>query len=314
MHASGAKPAHVTSRLSSLKVTNPERVIDSSTGLTKIDLIRYYSLVAPLMLEHLKGRPVSLVRAPQGISGQLFFQKHWEKENMQGVDQLDPALDPGHPPLLEIATANGLLAAAQMNVIEFHTWNAKKDAIDKPDRMTFDLDPGEGVQWGLIQESAQLVSIFLNELGLKSFLKTSGGKGLHVVVPIKRLRDWDTVKGFSQAVVQHLAATIPGRFVAKSGARNRVGKIFIDYLRNGFGATTVAAWSVRARPGLGVSVPLGWEELESLTSANRWSVSNIHERLDKGNTPWADYEATKQSIVPAMKTLGYKPAKETKSS
>ena len=153
--------------------------------------------------------------------------------------------------MLEIATANGLLAAAQMNVIEFHTWNAKKDAIDKPDRMTFDLDPGEGVQWGLIQESAQLVSIFLNELGLKSFLKTSGGKGLHVVVPIKRLRDWDTVKGFSQAVVQHLASTIPGRFVAKSGARNRVGKIFIDYLRNGFGATTVCSL-VSARPaGIG---------------------------------------------------------------
>ena len=167
------------------------------------------------------------------------------------------------------------------------------------------------MQWGLIQESAQLVSIFLNELGLKSFLKTSGGKGLHVVVPIKRLRDWDTVKGFSQAVVQHLASTIPGRFVAKSGARNRVGKIFIDYLRNGFGATTVAAWSVRARPGLGVSVPLAWEELESLTSADRWSVSNIHERLDKGNTPWVDYEATKQSIVPAMKTLEFKAPKET---
>jgi bifunctional non-homologous end joining protein LigD len=311
MLASDAKPAQVTSRLSSLKVTNPERVIDPSTGLTKIDLIRYYSLVAPLMLEHLKGRPVSLVRAPEGISGQLFFQKHWEKENMQGVDQLDPALDPDHPPLLEIATANGLLAAAQMNVIEFHTWNAKKDAIDKPDRMTFDLDPGEGVQWSLIQESAQLVSIFLNELGLRSFLKTSGGKGLHVVVPIKRLRDWDTVKGFSQAVVQHLASTIPGRFVAKSGARNRVGKIFIDYLRNGFGATTVAAWSVRARPGLGVSVPLAWDELGSLTSADRWSVSNIHERLDKGNTPWVDYEATKQSIVPAMKTFGFKPPKET---
>ena len=311
MHAGSVKPAKTSTALSSLKVTNPERVVDPSTQLTKIDVVRYYSLVAPLMLEHIKGRPVSLVRAPDGISGQLFFQKHWEKENMKGVDQLDPALDPDHPPLLEISTANGLLSAAQMNVVEFHTWNAKKDAINKPDRMTFDLDPGEGVQWALIQESAQLVSIFLSELGLKSFLKTSGGKGLHVVVPIKRLYGWDTVKGFSQAIVQHLAATIPRRFVAKSGSRNRVGKIFIDYLRNGFGATTVSAWSVRARPGLGVSVPLAWEELESLTSANRWSVSNIHERLDKGNSPWVEYEATRQSIAPAMKMLGYKPVKET---
>ncbi|MBA4142114.1 MAG: DNA ligase D [Nitrosospira sp.] len=310
MHTASVKATKTSSILPSLKVTNPNRVIDPSTGLTKIGLVRYYSLVAPLMLEHLKGRPVSLVRAPDGISGQLFFQKHWEKENMQGVNQLDPALDPEHPPLLEVSTSNGLLSAAQMNVIEFHTWNAKKDAIGKPDRMTFDLDPGEGVQWEQIQESAQLVSIFLHELGLKSFLKTSGGKGLHVVVPIKRLRDWDTVKDFSQAIVQHLAATIPQRFVAKSGPRNRVGKVFIDYLRNGFGATTVAAWSARARPGLGVSVPLAWEELKSLTSAARWSVSNIHERLDEGNLPWAGYEAAKQSILPAMKTLGFKPGKE----
>lgn len=291
-----------------LKVTNPDRVIDPSTGFTKIDLIRYYSLVAPLMLPHLARRPVSLVRAPEGVSGELFFQKHWEKENMAGVEQLDPSLDPDHPPLLEISTAEGLLSAAQMNVIEFHTWNATTNAIGKPDRITFDLDPGSGVEWPIIQEAAQLVNVFLKELGLKSFLKTSGGKGLHIIVPIRRLRDWDTVKGFSQAIVQHLAKTIPTRFAAKSGPRNRVGKIFIDYLRNGFGATTVSAWSVRARPGLGVSVPLAWEELSSLKSSARWSASNIHERLDKGNDPWADYAEMNQSIVPAMKKLGFNPS------
>lgn len=311
MHPMTEKPTIMTSIPASLRVTHPERIIDPSSGFTKMELIRYYSLIAPLMLEHLKGRPVSLVRAPDGITGQLFFQKHWEKEKMQGVNQLDPALDPGHEPLLEISTAEGLLSAAQMNVIEFHTWNATKNAIDKPDRMTFDLDPGEGVTWKLVQESAQLVRVFLDELGLRSFLKTSGGKGLHVAVPIKRLLDWDTVKDFSQAIVQHLARTIPQRFVSKSGAQNRVGKVFIDYLRNGFGATTVCAWSVRARQGLGVSVPLAWEELESLASASHWSASNIHERLDKGNEPWADYGATKQSILPAMKILGFKPGKET---
>ena len=302
-----AKSEPASAMPKSLKVTNPERVIDLSTGLTKIDLIRYYSLVAPLMLPHLARRPVSLVRAPEGVTGELFFQKHWEKENMPGVEQLDPSLDPDHLPLLEISTAEGLLSAAQMNVIEFHTWNATRNAIGKPDRITFDLDPGSGVEWPLIQEAAQLVNVFLKELGLKSFLKTSGGKGLHIIVPIRRLRDWDTVKGFSQAIVQHLAKTIPTRFAAKSGPRNRVGKIFIDYLRNGFGATTVSAWSVRARPGLGVSVPLAWEELSSLKSSARWSASNIHERLDKGNDPWADYAETGQSIVPAMKKLGFSP-------
>lgn len=311
LHPVAAKPPDkpgVGGRIpKSLKITSPDRVIDPSSGYTKIDLIRYYALVAPLMLPHLKGRPVSLVRAPEGISGQLFFQKHWEKENMSGVEQLDPSLDRDHEPLLEIVSAEGLLSAAQMNVIEFHTWNATKNAIGKPDRMTFDLDPGEGVQWPFIKEGAQLVSAFLAELGLKSFLKTSGGKGLHIIVPIRRVRDWDTVKGFSQAIVQHLATTIPQRFSAKSGPRNRVGKIFIDYLRNGFGATTVSAWSVRARPGLGVSVPIGWDELESLTASDRWSARNIHERLDRGNESWADYENVKQSIVPAMKTLGFRP-------
>lgn len=311
VHSRATKPGSTTIP-ASLRVTHPERVIDPSTGFTKMDLIRYYALVAPLMLEHLKGRPVSLVRAPEGVMGELFFQKHLEKDNMPGVDQLDPALDPEHPSFLEISTPDGLMFAAQMNAIEFHTWNATKDAIDKPDRMTFDLDPGERVSWGHMQEAAQLVRVFLDELGLKSFLKTSGGKGLHVIVPMKRLRDWDTVKNFSQTIVQHLAKIIPQRFVAKSGPSNRVGKIFIDYLRNGFGATTVSAWSARARPGLGVSVPVAWEELEALTSGARWSVSNIHSRLDKGNAPWTDYkEATKQSISPAMKALRFKPHKET---
>lgn len=307
--AQAARPKGASAIPSSLKVTHPERVVDPSGGTTKIEVVRYYALVASLMLEHLKGRPVSLVRAPDGISGQLFFQKHWEKEHIDGINQLDPDLDPGHQPLLEIATPAGLLGAVQMNVLEFHTWNAKRDLIDKPDRMTFDLDPGEGVEWERIRESAQLVRIFLKQLELESFLKTSGGKGLHVVVPIKRLNGWDSVKDFSQVIVRHLAETIPQHFVAKSGPRNRVGKIFIDYLRNGFGATTVAAWSVRARPGLGVSVPLAWEELGSLTSGARWSVSNIHERLDKGNEPWREYESLKQSISPAMKILGFKPGK-----
>ena len=220
-----------------------------------------------------------------------------------------PDLDPDHQPLLEIATGGGLLGAVQMNVLEFHTWNAKKDVIDKPDRITFDLDPGEGVEWARIQESAQLVRVFLKQLKLESFLKTSGGKGLHVVVPIKRLRDWDTVKDFSQAIVEHLAKVMPPRFVAKSGWNNRVRRIFIDYLRKGLGATTASAWSARARPGLGVSVPLAWEELEDLASSDRWTASNIQERLETGNAPWAEYEASRRSILPAMKILGFKPGK-----
>jgi bifunctional non-homologous end joining protein LigD len=201
-----------------------------------------------------------------------------------------------------------LLSAAQMNVIEFHTWNAIARKSGTPDRMTFDLDPGEGVQWPQMQEAAQLVHAFLEELDLPAWLKTSGGKGLHVVVPLKPKYDWDTVKDFSQAIVQHLARTIPQRFVAKSGAKNRVGKIFIDYLRNGLGATTVAAWSARARPGLGISVPVRWDELPGLRSGAHWTVQTVHERLDAGNAPWDGYAASAVVPTAAMRKLGFAPA------
>ncbi|WP_225784180.1 DNA ligase D [Xenophilus sp. Marseille-Q4582] len=290
---------------STLRVSNARRVIDPSTGLTKIDLVRYYAKVAPLLMPHLKARPVALVRAPEGVKGELFFQKHLDTGAMDGVLQLDPALYAGHPPLLEVAQPEGLLAAAQMNMVELHTWNARKDRIHRPDRMTFDLDPGEGVAWEQVQEAAHLVQVMLQELGLPAFLKTSGGKGLHVVVPIKRLHDWDTVKGFSQAVVQHLARTIPQRFVAKSGPKNRIGKIFVDYLRNGWGATTVSAWSARARPGMGISVPVAWKELGELRSGAHWTVQSVDQRLRQGNAPWEGYDKAAVSLGTAMKRLGY---------
>jgi bifunctional non-homologous end joining protein LigD len=292
-----------------LKISHADRVIDTHSGITKGELAAYYDSVATLMLAHLRGRPVSLVRAPEGVGGELFFQKHVQNREIPGVRQLDPALDPGHEPLLQIDSKTGLLGAAQMNVIELHTWNATSGAIGKPDRMTFDLDPGEGVSWPQIQEAAMLVRTLLDELGLPSFLKTSGGKGLHVVVPVRRQYDWDAVKGFSQAVVVHLAQTIPQRFVAKSGPRNRVGKVFVDYLRNGFGATTVSAWSARSRPGLGVSVPLAWEELPDLTSASQWTVANAAERFEIGNEPWAAMERSRKGLAAAMKLLGYQVAR-----
>jgi len=289
----------------SLKITNPDRVIDKDSGATKIELVCYYALVGKLMLVHLRGRPVSLVRAPAGVGGELFFQKHAEVSKMPGVKQLAEKLDPEHPPMLEVASAQGLLSAAQWNVVEFHTQNALATAYDTPNRMVFDLDPGKGVGWPAIQESAVLLRAFLTELGLPAFLKTSGGKGLHVVVPIRPKHDWDTVKAFSQAIVTHMAELIPQRFVVKSGPANRVGKIFIDYLRNGRGATTVAAWSVRTRPGLGISVPLAWEELDKLKAADQWTVANVHSRLDVGNTPWKGYARSAKGIATAMKKLGF---------
>ena len=299
------KPSLATSLPAGFKVSSPARVVDASTGAAKIDIVRYYALIAPLMLPHLKNRPVSLLRAPDGIAGSLFFQKHLDKYKLSGVRELDPALDPDHGRYLEIPTMQGLLSAAQMNVIEFHTWNAVKTSIGKPDRMTFDLDPGEGVSWATIQEATKLVRVLLEELELRSFVKTSGGKGLHVVVPIRKQLDWDTVKDFSQAIVQHLASTLPQMFVAKSGPRNRVGKIFVDYLRNGFGATTACAWTLRSRPGLGVSVPIGWDEIDHVTGGDQWKLANIHSRLDVGNKPWDDLAGAAQSLKEAMDVLDF---------
>ena len=287
-----------------IKISNPDRVVDSSTGLTKLDLVRYYEGIAEYILPHLKGRPTSLVRGPSGIGGQLFFQKHVDTLRIPGVNELDPAFLPGHPPMLEIATAQALVQAAQLNVIEFHTWNATVKSIENPDRMLFDLDPGEGVQWQQVVEGTMLVKAFLDELKLKSFLKTSGGKGLHVVVPLTPAANWDEVKDFSEAVVVHLARTVPQRFVAKSGPSNRVGRIFIDYLRNGRGATTAAAFSARARPGLGVSMPLDWGKLEGLPSASEWNITNALDYVKKRRgDPWADYKRTRQTTKRAAKIL-----------
>jgi bifunctional non-homologous end joining protein LigD len=267
--------------------------------------VRYYCLVGDLMMAHLKDRPVSLVRAPSGVEGQLFFQKHTETEKLPGIRQLDPALYSSHPSMLEIADKQGILSAAQWNVVEFHTLNTGTKSLQHPVRMILDLDPGEGVAWDKVRDAASLVRAFLKELGLPAFLKTSGGKGLHVVVPLRAAHDWDSVKGFSQAMVIHLAKTIPQRFVARSGPKNRVGKIFIDYLRNGVSATTACAWSARARPGLGISVPVAWEELASLTGGDHWTVRSAHARLDQGNRAWDGYARSACSLTAAMKILNY---------
>lgn len=304
--STSASPAPLVKLPTSLHLTHPDRIIDTHSGLTKLDMVMHYARVATVMLPHLKGRPVSLVRAPAGTAGELFFQKHATSGEIPGIALLPQALDPGHASLLEITNTAGLLSAAQMNTLEFHTWNGVATTLAKPDRMIFDLDPGENVSWPDVQEAALLVQTLLEALSLLPFIKTSGGKGLHVVVPLKKLHDWATVKGFSRAVVQHLAKTIPQKFVARSGPKNRVGKIFVDYLRNGFGATTVCAWSARTRPGLGVSVPIAWNELQTMTSSAHWTVANIGERISVGNSVWDSYTKAARSLHKAMKLLEFK--------
>jgi bifunctional non-homologous end joining protein LigD len=286
-------------------ITHPERVIDARSGATKLDLIHYYETAAPQLLAHLKDRPVSLVRAPTGVGGELFFQKHSGNLHIPALIEVDPALLPNHPPLISINSLDALIQCAQMNVVEFHTWNARLDHIEQPDRMVFDLDPGEGIVWPQIIEAAQLMKAALDELKLKSYLKTSGGKGLHIVVPLAPRDDWQHVRDFSEKLVRHLAQTLPQLFVATSGPKNRLNRIFIDYLRNNRGSTTAAAFSARLRPGLGVSVPVAWGELSKLSSSTQWHIGNLNAREIAARAAcWTGYARVKQTLTHAYKTLG----------
>ncbi|BAL95982.1 DNA ligase D [Rubrivivax gelatinosus] len=305
---SAAPTASSSGRIARVRITHGERIVDKASGLSKLDLLRWYDGVAERMLPHLKARPVALLRAPQGVGRPVFFQKHAERTEIPGLVLLDPALWPGHEPLMEIRSAEALLSAAQMNTIEFHTWNATTRTIAKPDRLVFDLDPGEGVDFAAVREGALLVRTLLDELGLASWLKTSGGKGLHVVVPVAPRVAVDVVKPFSRAVVAHLAEQVPERFVVRSGPANRVGRIFVDWLRNGEGATTVAAFSARARPGLGVSIPVSWDALPELRGGDQWTLANAREHLSfEREDPWAAFWTTRQALAPAMRRLGFDP-------
>ncbi|WP_442808614.1 DNA ligase D [Trinickia soli] len=290
-----------------VRISHPERMIDRSIGFAKRDLVRYFERIAPWLLPHVKGRPVALVRAPDGIEGELFFQKHGNRLSIPNITQHE-GLDPGHPALITLDRVEALVGAAQMGTVELHTWNALATHIEKPDRVVFDLDPDPKLGWERMIEAAQLTRELLAELGLQSWCKTSGGKGLHVVVPLARQAGWDEVKAFAQATAQHMAATLPDRFSAKMGAQNRRGRIFVDYLRNNRGSSTVAAFSPRARPGMGVSVTLAWDELADTTGGAQWTVQNVHERLESLKVdPWADYAGTKQRITKSMRErLGMK--------
>ncbi|TYO75949.1 DNA ligase D [Pseudomonas sp. CK-NBRI-02] len=285
--------------LGDLRLTHPDRVIDASSGVTKRQVAEYYAQVAPWILPQLKDRPVALVRAPEGLGGELFFQKNAGQLHIPDVVSYSKA-QAGQAAMI-LNSAESLLGAVQMNMLELHTWNGTDKDFDKPDRFVLDLDPDPALPWKAMLEATQLTLTLLDELGLKVFLKTSGGKGMHLVVPLTRRAGWDEVKDFSHAIVQYLARLFPERLSAVSGPKNRVGRIFIDYLRNGKGATTVSAYSLRAREGLPVSVPIWREELPQLKGANQWHIGNLAERLAEVDDPWADLAKTRQSITARMR-------------
>jgi bifunctional non-homologous end joining protein LigD len=297
-------------RVGAVVVTNPDRLIYTTPRITKLDVVRYYDAVGPAMLEHVRGRPLSLVRCPQGIAGQCFFQKHVGTRLPAGVERVPIREKDGVDDYLAVTSVDGLLGLAQFGNVEFHTWGSHVPDVEHVDQVIFDLDPDEDLAWARVVEAAQLTRGLLEELGLPSFLKTTGGKGLHVVLPLKPTRDWDQAKRFSQAVAQQLARVAPDRFTAQLAKERRGGKIFIDYLRNGRGATAIAAYSLRARPGAPVSMPIAWDRL-SVRRDIRGDVFNLRNapgEVKEAEAAWRDMQRRRVTLTAkTFAALGIKP-------
>ena len=260
-----------------MTLTHPDRVLWPDIGLTKQGLAEFYTDIADWILPHVVDRPLSLVRCPDGTGEKCFFQKHaWA-----GLDErLVRRVMVGDDEALAIRDLSGLLALVQASVLEIHPWGSKLRSPERPDRLTFDLDPGEGVGFEAVAAGALEVRERLRALGLESLVKTTGGKGLHVVVPLKPRAGWDEAKAFCASLAAAMAADAPDRYTATLTKRVRAGRVFVDYLRNGRGATAVAAYSTRARPGAPVATPLAWDELPSLRAGNAYRVGTLLARLD----------------------------------
>lgn len=265
--------------ISGVPITHPDRIISETGHITKGEVAEYYAAVAPLMLPRIVRRPLSLLRCPSGIDGKCFYQRNPGKGLGPDVRPFEFSHKGKKYEYLYIENEKGLLELIQMGAIEIHPWGATIDAIDYPDRLIFDLDPAPDVPFAGLKLAAQDLRYRLKDKGLESVLKCTGGKGLHVTVPLAGKDKWAVVKSFAASVAQEMAAAAPQTYIATMSKAKRLGKIFIDYLRNDYTATAIADYAVRARPGAPVAVPLGWNELESLKGANEFTMKDVLKRV-----------------------------------
>ncbi len=284
-----------------VSVSHPDRVVYPLSGETKLDLVEYYHSIADRILPHIANRPLSVLRAPDTIDGQQFFQRHPpEKGAMKDVYSVDVPIKTRTEDYLMIKDEAGLLSLIQWGGIELHPWGCEADAPLLPDRMIFDLDPDPEAPWTNVIEGASEIRDRMRELGLESFLKTTGGKGLHVVVPIEPKFGWPAIKAFTKAIAESMAHDDPKRFLATMSKAARKGRIFVDYLRNDLTSTAASAFSVRARPGATVSTPLAWSELRPALKPSEYTIHTVPGRAAKQKDPWADFFAIKQGINAAF--------------
>lgn len=303
-------PAAKTGKLivAGVTISHPDKIVwpatDDHAAVTKADLITYYEAVAERLLPHVLDRPVSIIRAPDGIEGERFFQRHALGGRHPGLT----AIDVGEgKPYLAVTSLGGLIAVGQSGGLELHPWGCKPGDAETPDQITFDLDPDEGLDFDAVIVAANLLKPRLEALGLTPFVKTTGGKGLHVVVPIRadaRSRiDWDAAKAFAKTLSESMKADHPDRFTTTLAKKARGGKIFLDYLRNGRAATAVAPWSPRARPGAGIACPLSWNQVKPGLDPKAFNMSSAVDLLQAPD-PWAEFRASAASLKPAIRKLG----------
>ncbi|HEY0332692.1 MAG TPA: non-homologous end-joining DNA ligase [Stenotrophomonas sp.] len=280
-----------------VSISHPERVAYPQAGLTKADVARYYHAVARWILPEVGHRPLSLLRCPEGIDGECFFQKHGGRSLGAHVRSVPLRQQSGVEDYVYIDDEAGLLELVQMNTFELHPWGATVEDPEHPDQLVFDLDPGPGVDWTGIKRAAREIRAGLIEVGLQSFVRLSGGKGLHVVVPLRPKPDWDAARDFSDAFAHGLAERRPDRYVATMSKAKREGVIFIDWLRNGRGNTSVCSWSLRAREAAAVAMPLRWEDLSRVSGPQAFPLAKAMQRAARlRGHPWGDWRKLKQTL------------------
>jgi bifunctional non-homologous end joining protein LigD len=283
--------------LGGIRITHPERVVFPGTALTKGDVAAYYAAVMDWLLPEIEDRPLSIIRCPDGAGATCFFQKHHADKLGAHVGSILLKEKTGSDRYLYIDDPRGVLELVQMNALEFHPWGSRIDEPEMPDRLVFDLDPAPGIGWSDLVTAAKDVRARMRAHGLESFPRLSGGKGVHVVVPIRRGPDWDQAKAFCERIADEMAQDQPERYLATASKAAREGRIFIDWLRNARGATSVASFSLRARAGAPVAMPIKWEELARIRSPAAFDLVAALKRVKAMRAhPWGDFAKTKQSL------------------
>ena len=307
-NSAGTKASAETSdTIAGVKLSHPDKLLYPEAKLAKQDLARYYEDVGEWILPHLRERPLSLVRCPDGWKGECFYQKHAPRSVNPAIARVVVPEGGGKATYMAANSVSALVALVQWGVLELHPWGSRKPRLDRPDRLIFDFDPDDAVKWDELVAAVGVLRAILGDLGLTGFLKTTGGKGLHVVLPIRATLEWEQAKGFTRAIAELMARTFPDRFIAVMSKTRRKGRIFIDYLRNAAGATAIAPYSLRARANAPVATPIGWDELTEDVRFDHFNLRTIPSRLSAlKSDPWSDFLELRQSIGKAMfKRVGY---------